>query len=273
MAKKRLTRTHSILAVAVAVLLLALILIVIFRLLPETAAPEVHTGNPQTAVQHPIAIDPDLQNMGQPQTPEQVKGSEIPGYRDLDCVPATELSNGLSIVRSGSYTGSFVEDGSNAPCENVLALVVTNNSDTFLEWAEIAVPVGDKTAYFKLSSLPVGQSLLVLEKTAMVYDPADTCGQAVLLSNSLGSKEFSLHRDVFSITAADHVINLTNRSPQAISGNLAVYYKNASGGIYIGGITYVKTLPGGVAAGGVAQFICENYTVAGSEILFIVYEQ
>lgn len=270
---KKWTKKHSILAVVAAVAVLALIVVLIVWLLPGAEQPAVNTGNPQTPVQHPIAIDPDLQNMGQAQTPEQAKTSRIPGFTDQNCIAPTALSNGLAIVRSGSYTGLFVEDGSNEPCQEILALVVTNTSDRFLEWAEIAVPVGDRYAYFRLSSLPAGQSLLVMEKTAAAYVSDAAYGEAVLLSTAEGNKEFSLHTDRFSITAADHVVNLTNLTPENISGNIAIYYKNVAGGIYIGGITYKKTLPSGVAGGAVAQFICENYTVAGSELLFIVYEQ
>lgn len=270
---KKWTNKKSLLAIIAAVAALALIVVLILWLLPENEQPEVYVGNPQTPVQHPITIDPDLQNMGQAQSPEQAKQSEIPGYTDRSCIAPVTLSNGLSVIRSGSYTGPFVEDGSNEACADVLALVVTNTSQSFLEWAEIAVPVGDRTAYFRLSSLPAGQSLLVMEKTAMTYDAAAAYGEALLLSTAEGMKDFSLHTDRFSITAADHVVNLTNLSPEAIEGNLAIYYKNVSNGVYIGGITYRKTLSSGVAGGAVAQFICENYTVAGSELVFIVYEQ
>lgn len=271
--KKEWTKTHSVIAVILAVAVLAAILFLILWLLPEADAPQVVTGNPQIAVDHPIAIDPTLQNMGQAQSPETAKTSPIEGFTDRELLAPTVLDNGLSIVRSGSYTGLFVEDGSNAPCTDVLAILVTNTTDSFLELAEIAIPVGEKTAYFKLYSLPAGQSLLVQEKTAMTYDPQAAFGKPVLLSSSMPQKEFSLHPETFSIMAADHVINLTNRSSSDITGNLAVYYKNVQNGIYLGGITYRRTRESGVTAGAVAQFICENYTVAGSEILYIIYEQ
>ena len=114
---KKWTKKHSIAAVVAAVAVLALIVVLIVWLLPGAEQPAVNTGNPQTPVQHPIAIDPDLQNMGQAQTPEQAKTSQIPGFTDQNCVAPTALSNGLAIVRSGSYTGLFVEDGSNEPCQ------------------------------------------------------------------------------------------------------------------------------------------------------------
>ena len=268
--KKKQSKKQLILAAAFLLLFVAVLLILWLR--TDTEDPKVLAGNPQTAVQHPIEINPQLQNMGQAQTAESVKNLEITGYKDRSFLPQTELDNGLHIVRSGSYTGVFVEDGSNSPCEDVLALVVTNHSDSFLEWAEIAIPVGDKTAYFKITSLPAGQSLLVMEKSALPYDDAAAYGAPVLLNSAMPDKDFSLHEQTFSIHAADHVINLTNISDSDISGSIAVYYKNVENGIYIGGITYSKTLQNGVASKSVSQFICDYYTVAGSEIMFIVYE-
>ncbi len=270
--KKRWTKKHISISIAVAGLLLVVAVLLILWLNQDENAPAVITGNPQTTVEHPIEINPQMQNMGQAQSAESVKTLQIAGFTDRSFISSTELENGLSIVRSGSYTGSFVEDGSNSPCTGVLSLLVTNASDSFLEWAEIAVPVGEKTAYFRITSLPAGQSLLVMEKAAMTYDESTTYGAPVLLNSSIPEKEFSLHEQTFSISAADHVINLTNVSSHDITGNIAVYYKNVENGIYIGGITYSRTLQNGVAAKAVAQFICEYYTVAGSEILFIVYE-
>lgn len=270
--KKGWTKKKKLLFAAAAVLLTVILLVLLWALARESK-PEVITGNPQTPVEHPIEINPQKQNMGKPKSPEEAKTMEIPGFTDRGFLTPVDLDNGLSIVRSGSYVGEFVEDGSNRICTDVLALVVTNNSGSFLEVAQLAVPAGDRTAYFNITALPAGQSVLVMEKSALVYDGAITYGEPVQMLCTMPDKEFSLHTDIFSITAADHVVNLTNLTPVEISGNLAIYYKNASNGIYIGGITYSKTLQTGVAANGIAQFICENYTVAGSEIVFIVYEE
>lgn len=272
MKKIKWTGKHTALALTCAAVLLAVVMLAIFWLIPESSAPPVNTGNPQTPVEHPIAIDPMLQNMGQAQSPEEVKTSVIDGFTDLELLPPTELNADLQIVRSGTYTGLFVEDGSNAPCTDVLALLVTNTSEGFMEWIELALPVGDRTAYFTISSLPAGQSLLVLEKTAMTWKEGTEIGAPVVIQSSAAGKTPSLYPEAFSITAADHVVNLSNISGSDISGSIALCYKNAENGIYIGGITYRKTLTGGVKAGAVAQFICDHYTVAGSEIVFIVYE-
>lgn len=272
MKKKKWTGKHSALAIVLAVVLLAVVVLAVLWLLPEAERPPVYTGNPQTPVEHPVAIDPALQNMGQAQSPEQVKTSEIAGFTDLALVAPMELQDGLQLVRSGSYTGCFVEDGSNAPCTDVLALLLTNTSDQFMEWIELALPVADGTAYFSVTSLPAGQSLLVMERTAMRYREGMEIGTPLVLQCSEAVGTRSLHPETFSITAADHVINLSNISDSDISGSIAICYKNVDNGIYLGGITYRKTLTDGVKAGGVGQFVCDNYTVAGSEIVFIVYE-
>ena len=276
MANKKKTewmKKHPIVLSAAGLIVLAAVILLILWVLSGGNGPEVILGNPQTPVEHPIEINPQMQNMADPQTPEEVKTLELDGFTDRNYIEAGELENGLRITRSGSYTGTFVEDGSNSPCTDVLALIVTNESESFVELLKLAVPVGERTAYFDITALPAGQSVLVMEKTAMTYEEGAVYGQPVILLCSIPDKEFSLHTERFSFNAADRVVNLTNLTPFEISGNIAIYYKNVSNGIYIGGITYSKTIETGVAANGIAQFICENYTVAGSEIIFVLYEE
>ena len=66
----------------------------------------------------------------------------VPGTSDGDqtnglVLPYTIEGSGLCIRSIGSYTGPFVEDGSDRPSVNTLSLIVTNQSDAMIEYAEL----------------------------------------------------------------------------------------------------------------------------------------
>ena len=240
--------------------------------LNTAAVPETSPGNPRGKVNVPVEIDATNQNMAEALKPEEVRENEIAGFTDVDFMPLGDLGEGLAITRAGSYTGRFVEDGRNLPTENVLAVLVTNRSDRFVEYAQIVASSGTGTAVFQLTSLPAGQSVLVMEKNNRCYEDGMTFNRTLLQRVTKPDREFSLYPEVFGIKAADGVVNLINRTETAYPGKIAVYFKNAQDGIYIGGITYSRTLENGIPAGGIAQFMADNYTVAGSELVFIEYE-
>lgn len=267
-------RRKSWLIAGSALLLAALIVLLCILLLPGGNDDTVKcAGNPQMAVQHPIEIDPNAQNMGNAKSPEEVKQETISGFQDVGYAEPADLGNGLQIVRVGTYTGAFVEDGSNRAVTDVMALLVTNTSEHFVEYAEIALAGDTRSALFKLTALPAGQSVLVMESTALAYDGSAKFDKTVLQAFSAPDKDFSLYPEIFSIKAADGVVNLINNSSEDITGNLAIFYKNVQDGIYLGGITYSRTLSNGVSAGAVAQFMTDSYTVASSELVFIRYEK
>lgn len=258
-----------ILPLIVAAIILAAAALFLFLHRQQEPAPG---GNPQTPVSDPIEIDPSAQNMVDPKTPEEVQTVTITGFTDNAFTQTGALEHGLTVTRVGAYSGKFVEDGSDREVTDVLSLIITNNSDRFLEYAQLSLTAGEQTAVFELTSLPAGQSALVMEKTAMTYDAQIAYGAPTIMTYTAPEKTFSLYPEVFSIMAADGVVNLQNKTNMSIGGHIAIHYKNVENGIYIGGLTYRKTIENGVAAGGVAQFIADNYTVAGSELVFIVYE-
>lgn len=237
----------------------------------QNEEPAASKGNPQTPISAPVEINPDEQNMYDAKPAETVKEMDISGFADVAYAPTATLEYGLEINRIGTYTGKYVEDGSNRDVTDVLAIIVTNTSDTFIEMVDFSLPGQDYTAYFRLTSLPAGQSALVMERNALQYVSEMQFDAPKIFDYTPTVNEFSLHTDVFSVNAADGVVNLINRSDRDISGGIAIYYKNVIDGIYLGGITYRFAIENGVKAGGVAQFMPNNYTVANSEILFIRY--
>ena len=54
-------------------------------------------------------------------------------------------------------------------------------------------------------------------------------------------------------------------------GDIYIYYKNFSGGIYYGGITYRVKIEGGLKSGEIRQLMSTHYYEEASEILMVTY--
>ena len=64
------------------------------------------------------------------------------------------------------------------------------------------------------------------------------------------------------------MLNVTNISDEDITGDVVVYYKNASADMLYGGITYRVTISGGIKAGEIRQVVAGHFSDSGSRIMF-----
>lgn len=200
----------------------------------------------------------------------EVKQPEMPGVSTP--APSFELENGLEITSVGRYAGNFVEDGSDDIVSDVCAITVRNNAENTVQYAEISMNIGGESYCFKLSTLPQGKSVQLLELSRQPL-PESTDGlTASLTSFAPFDAEPSLCEDVISIDAQDTAITITNVSGSDITGQIYVYYKSAYGDLYIGGITY-RTGVSGLAAGESTTLYASHYSTAYSKIMFVTYVQ
>lgn len=247
--KGKSKRENTILWIFAAVLLLAVIAVVVL------------------AVRHFTGDKP-----GQSGTETTELAFDIPGFTVLDTQLA-QPEGTLEITALGRYTGAFVEDGKNEDVTDVLALIVKNTGEDWLEYAQITLDCGGTaTATFSLSALPAGSSALVMETNRLTYaagtaytvTKAPSC--AALTSAVMDfSQTFALYPD-------DGVINIKNISDRDISSDVCVYYKNFRYGLYMGGICYRARVEGGIAAGEIAQSIQTHYSNDDSVILYMTYD-
>lgn len=180
------------------------------------------------------------------------------------------FAGGIEIVDSGSFTGTFVEDGSDEKVEDIAALTVRNTSDTWLEYTEIVVSNGKETFEFSVSALPMNATVRVLEKEKKQMTKSGDYD--IRLKNTVFYKETpSLYSDIFEIKASDQQITVKNISQRDITGDIYVYYKYKLDDIYIGGIAYRVKLEGGLVAGEEAECYAGHYLEASSKLLFVTY--
>lgn len=178
------------------------------------------------------------------------------------------LGYGLYITNVAKYTGIFMEDGTDEIVSGVLMIVVENTDDTDVQLAEIEMSVGKQTASFKLTTLPAGESMVLLETSRMQYTDMDFT-TAIAKNVVLFQEPLSCCEDKIKIQILGSALNITNISGSDITGDVVIYYKNASSDMLYGGITYRVTVTGGLKAGEIKQLTGSHFSASGSRIMFV----
>lgn len=151
-------------------------------------------------------------------------------------LPYTIASTGMSIKSIGKYSGEFVENGSDKKVSNVLSILVTNTSNKDLQYGEIKLKTGGKTATFKLTNIPAGKSVLALEYNGMKYSSSANYKYADATYANVDSMPMNSNK--VKVSTSNSKVTIKNVSGKDL-GTVYVYYKNLDkSGAYLGGITY-----------------------------------
>lgn len=181
----------------------------------------------------------------------------------------TDIGDDLQLVSTGRYAGLFVEDGSDKTVSDVFCIRVKNTGSSNVQYAHITLARGDERYEFDISTLPAGQTLQALELSAQTMPEKPEELTATVTTYAAFTEPLSMHDDLFTVTTSDNTITVTNNSGSD-AAQVYVYYKNASGDMLLGGITYragVKNL-----AAGESQSCYTSHFVQGtSKLLFVTY--
>lgn len=181
-----------------------------------------------------------------------------------------KLADGLYITEVFSYTGVYVEDGSNDPCENICAVRLENGTAEHYQYLEFEVETAGGVFEFAASTLFSGARMTVLSKNKDAYTGADV-RSVKLLALAPFTKTPTVHTDTLQITFADGAINVKNLTEKTLS-NVYVYFKNTDGSVYLGGITY-RTGFGDIPAGEIVQASASNIRKDTSRVVFADYSE
>lgn len=180
-----------------------------------------------------------------------------------------DLGYGLKIVNAGAYTGIYMEDGTDEIVTGVLMLTVEHTGSDTIQYAEITLPTENGDACFSLSTLPAGESVVLLEQSRMAHTGREDISAAVAANVAVFTDALSLHEDTLKLQVLDGAINVTNISGEDISGDVVIYYKNASSDMLYGGITYRVRIEGGIKADEIKQLMGGHFSASGSRIMFV----
>lgn len=198
---------------------------------------------------------------------------DVPGFSVLQDAPFGDLNDKFSVTCMGTYSGAYVEDGSDEQVTDVLTIVVKNISSELVEYGSITVDCGETTAAFEVTGLPAGSSALVMEKNRLTYHDTMTLSEPVCEQYAEPNNLVMDFGNDFSVYPSDGVINIENIGGTDIEGDVSVYYKHFEYGLFIGGITYRARFSGGVKAGEIAQCLQQHYTLEKSAILYMTYDK
>lgn len=253
-------RTVLWIVTAVEILLLAAVLLVWWAL--SFAEKQEKPVDPQPGIEAaaPSEQTPQPETEPQPETAPVVE----------EMVDTTAyLDDHLQIINVGAYTGVYMEDGSDEVVSGVLMLVVKNFSKEAVQYAEITLPTENGDAKFTLSTLPAGESCVLLEQTRMPHTGKEDVSYARVDNVAVFSEELSLQEEMLKFQILDGAINVSNISGEDIDGDIVIYYKNAAADLYYGGITYRIRIEGGINADELKQLTASHFSESGSEIMFV----
>ena len=194
------------------------------------------------------------------------------GSEDGTAVPLTDPSRqakGLYILEVFPYTGPYVEDGSNDPCENVCAVRLENRSETHYRYLRFTLTTSKETYTFTATTLFAGARMTILcdEKTA--FSGGDIVSEEFLAVTPFDEPP-TVHTDTLKITYTDGFINVTNLTDGTLS-DVYVYFKDTDESGYLGGITY-RTHFGDIPAGETAQSGAANMHRDTGKVVFATYD-
>lgn len=227
--------------------------------------------------ERPVAPDATQESVTQTEQTAPADTATQPAPTEVATQPVLErhrdiqinLGYGLVATQVGSYTGAYVEDGSNDFVTGVLMLRVQNTGEQDVQYTEITLALKDGQAQFVLSTLPAGESVILLEQERLAWDQNEEYAYAVMSNPVLFAEPISLQTDVLDVQLLPGGLNVTNISGQDITDDIVIYYKNAQEGLYYGGITYRVRLEGGLKAGELRQLMNAHLTVTGTELMFV----
>lgn len=185
----------------------------------------------------------------------------------------TNLMQGDEIItysNFSSFSGQYVEDGSDIPVENVAAMLVTNQTEDFLDLATIEYEINGKPATFVVTGLPPGKSAWVMEKNQMtITSEADF---KYINKTTAFKNEVVASTDKITLSADGNMLTAVNNTDEKLEG-VFVYYKTLhTDGNYLGGITYMTTF-GDLEPGEKRTELAGHYDKDETEIVRIGWKE
>ena len=184
---------------------------------------------------------------------------------------AFDLGENLVVTHIGSYSGQYVEDGSDEEVSNVMMIQVKNQGSSTLQYAEVTTSGKGGDALFKLSTLKPGQTVTVLEADRQKYSRRK-CETAIAKNVVFFQEELGVHADKLQIQPLNGGLNVTNISDKDIKGEIIIYFKDCVDDMLYGGITYRGRITDGLKADEIRQLMSENFTEENTKVMFITID-
>lgn len=215
--------------------------------------------------------DSTSENIIEKEDKELISGEDVQEIMQNTTGEQKETSGEEKVICSNfsRFSGEFVEDGSNELVENVAAVLVTNQSEEFLDFCTLQYEINGKEATFIVTGLPAGRSAWVMEDSRMtIAEEANFSYQGCVTSFRDGVVAST---DKISIYSNGNTLIAVNNTQETVKG-VFVYYKVLhTDGNFFGGITYSINF-GDIEPGKTVQEIAGHYVNGKTEIVRIGWQ-
>jgi len=178
------------------------------------------------------------------------------------------LEDGLKVTDLASYAGVYMEDGTDEIVEDVMMIILMNTSEKDLQFAAIDITYEGFVAEFEASSVPAGESVVLLEKNRhemVEEEPGVVEAKGVLFFE----ESMNLLEEIFEVEGFEQGIEIKNISDKDVDEDIFVYYKNSAADLLYGGIIYRARVSGGLKAGDRESVAAAHFSPDNSRILMI----
>ena len=195
------------------------------------------------------------------------EGDKTPESQQSEAPPIVQTDKKTVVsTKFSSFSGQYVEDGSGVPVENVAAILVTNQSDSFLDLATLEYEIDGKAATFVVTGLPAGKSAWVMEKNKMTVTEQSTYEYVDCITSFKDG--VVAETDKISLFSEGNMLTVVNNTEEKLEG-VFVYYKTLhTDGNFFGGFTYMVDF-GDLEPGEKITNLAGNYEKGKTEIVRI----
>lgn len=181
--------------------------------------------------------------------------------------PYTIPNSQLEILTVSSYSGIYLEDGSNSDISGVATTVVKNNGKTPVEFVNISMTDNGKKLEFEGTDIPAGATIVLQEKNKESVSKGELtdCSADIAYTDSMTKSSKQV-----KVTENDNnTISVKNTSKSTIPC-VRVFYKYYydEENSYVGGITYVAKLTD-IKAGDELTVSPSNYASGYSKVVMV----
>ena len=178
-------------------------------------------------------------------------------------IPGTDLV----VQYINSYSGVFMEDGSDHPVEDISAMVIVNLGQTQVEYAKITISCNETLLTYNLSGMPAGSTIVVQESNATPYSDGEyyncSCELAELDAFEMSEDQVRVEEN------EDGSLLVTNLTDEAIP-TIRIFYKfyMFDEDVYVCGITYTAKIQD--LEGNASCVVTPSHYVPGSSRIVMV---
>lgn len=178
-------------------------------------------------------------------------------------IPGTDLT----IEKVSGYDGIFLEDGSDSEVSGITSIVLKNNGETDVEYADITLNDNGEKLSFKISDIAAGSWAIVQEadKSGYTGGPYADCS-----ADAAQAGRFEMSEDKVRVEENEEgsltISNLTDEEIPCVRVFYKFYMKEEN--VYVGGITYTVKVTN-LEADGTRKVTPSHYSAGSSKVVMI----